>query len=86
MHGLPVPVPLQQLVAARAQFSNGKKADPRSFCIRDLLQDVAHDGALEKNLMFAGHNAYRFGQDPFYSNGFVPSVKQLVSRTDHDRA
>ena len=61
-------------------FSNGKKADPRSFCIQKTLQDVAHDGALERNLMFAGHNAYRFGQDPFYSNGFIPTVKQLVER------
>jgi NAD(P)H-dependent flavin oxidoreductase YrpB (nitropropane dioxygenase family) len=62
------------------EYSNGKKADPRSFCIQKTLQDVAHDGAMEHNLMFAGHNAYRFGQDPFYSNGFVPSVKQLVER------
>ena len=62
------------------EYSNGKKADPRSFCIQKTLQDVAHDGALERNLMFAGHNAYRFAQDPFYSNGFVPSVKQLVER------
>ena len=30
--------------------------------------------------MFAGHNAYRFGQDPFYSNDFIPTVKQLVER------
>jgi hypothetical protein len=30
--------------------------------------------------MFAGHNAYRFTSDPFYSNGFVPSVKQWVER------
>ena len=30
--------------------------------------------------MFAGHNAYRFGQDPWYRDGFVPSVKQLVER------
>jgi hypothetical protein len=35
---------------------------------------------LEKNLMFAGHNAYRFGSDPFYSNGFIPGAKQLVER------
>src|SRR3546814_3965137 len=28
--------------------------------------------------MFAGHAAYRFKQDPFYSNGFVPSVKQRI--------
>jgi NAD(P)H-dependent flavin oxidoreductase YrpB (nitropropane dioxygenase family) len=61
-------------------FSTGRKADPRSFCIQKTLQDVAHDGSMDNNLMFAGHNAYRFGQDPFYSNGFVPSVKQLVER------
>jgi hypothetical protein len=30
--------------------------------------------------MFAGHNAWKFSQDPFYSNGFVPTVKQLVDR------
>jgi hypothetical protein len=30
--------------------------------------------------MFAGHNAFRFSQDPWYNNGFVPSVKQLVER------
>ncbi len=61
-------------------YTNGKKADPRSFCIQKTLQDIAHDGSLDRNLMFAGHNAYRFTSDPFYSNGFVPSVKQLVER------
>jgi hypothetical protein len=61
-------------------FDNGRRADPRSFCIQKTLQDVSHDGALEKNLMFAGHNAYRFGSDPFYSNGFIPGAKQLVER------
>jgi nitronate monooxygenase len=61
-------------------YSTGKKADPRSFCIQKTLQDIAHDGALERNLMFAGHNAFRFGQDPFYSNGFIPTVKQLIER------
>ena len=61
-------------------FSTGKKADPRSFCIQKTLQSVAHDGGTENNLMFGGHNAYRFGSDPFYSNGFIPSVKQLVER------
>jgi len=61
-------------------YTTGKRADPRSFCIQKTLQDVAHDGSLERNLMFAGHNAYRFTSDPFYSNGFVPSVKQLVDR------
>ncbi len=61
-------------------YTNGHKADPRSFCIQKTLQDISHDGALEHNLMFAGHNAYRFGSDPFYSNGFIPTAKQLVER------
>jgi hypothetical protein len=35
----------------------------------------------DQNLMFAGHGAFNFGKtDPFYSNGFVPTVKQLVDR------
>ena len=60
--------------------STGRLADPRSFCIQKTLQEIAHGGDTEQNLMFAGHAAYRFKQDPFYSNGFVPSVKQLVDR------
>ena len=44
------------------------------------MQDISHSESLDHNLMFAGHNAYRFGSDPFYSNGFVPTVKQLVDR------
>ncbi|MFT8243629.1 NAD(P)H-dependent flavin oxidoreductase [Roseomonas sp. BN140053] len=63
-----------------ADFSNGKKADPRSFCIQKTLQDIAHGGDVENNLMFAGHNAYRFASDPFYSNGYIPTVKELVGR------
>jgi len=66
------------------EFTNGKKADPRSFCIQKTLQDIAHEqqspDAIEHNLMFSGHNAYRFAKDPFYSNGFIPTVKQLVER------
>lgn len=62
-------------------FSTGKKADPRSFCIQKTLQDAAHGtGDLEDQLMFAGHNAFKFRQDPFYNNGFIPTVKQLVER------
>ena len=41
---------------------------------------IAHGGDVEQNLMFAGHAAFRFKSDPFYSNGFVPTVKQLVDR------
>jgi nitronate monooxygenase len=64
-------------------YTNGKKADPRSFCIQKTLQDIAHDDvpdAVDRNLMFSGHNAYRFAKDPFYSNGFIPTVKQLMER------
>lgn len=62
-------------------YNTGNKADPRSFCIQKTLQDAAHGiGSLEDQLMFAGHNAYKFAQDPFYNNGFIPTVKQLVDR------
>lgn len=62
-------------------YTTGHKADPRSFCIQKTLQDAAHGvGSLEDQLMFAGHNAYKFGEDPYYANGFVPTVKQLVHR------
>ena len=60
--------------------STGRLADPRSFCIQKTLQDIAHGGPTEENLMFAGHSAFRFKTDPFYSNGFVPTVKQLMER------
>ena len=66
------------------EYSNGKKTDPRSFCIQKTLQDIGHDHdsaeVADHNLMFSGHNGYRFATDPFYSNGFVPSVRQLVER------
>ena len=61
-------------------YTTGRLADPRSFCIQKTLQDIAHGGSLDDNLMFAGHAAYRFKQDPFYSNNFTPTVKELVDR------
>lgn len=61
-------------------FTTGKKTDPRSFCIQKTLQDIVRGGDIEHNLMFSGHNAYKFKQDPFYSNGFVPTVGELVNR------
>ena len=60
--------------------STGRKADPRSYCIQKTLQDIAHGANVDNELMFAGHNAYKFRDDPFYSNGFVPTVRQLVDR------
>jgi NAD(P)H-dependent flavin oxidoreductase YrpB (nitropropane dioxygenase family) len=61
-------------------YTTGRLADPRSFCIQKTLQDIAHGGPIDENLMFAGYAAYRFKQDPFYSNNFTPTVKQLVDR------
>ncbi len=66
--------------AQNEEGSTGKKADPRSFCIQKTLQDISHGADVESQLMFAGHNAYRFAEDPFYSNDFVPTVRQLVGR------
>lgn len=60
--------------------TTGKKADPRSYCIQKTLQEIAHGADPEKHLMFAGHNAYRFAEDPFYANGFIPTVAELVAR------
>ena len=62
------------------KFSTGKLVDPRSFCIQKTLQDIAHENEVDNQLMFAGHNAWRFSKDPFYSNKFIPSVKQLIDR------
>ncbi|GBQ30063.1 nitronate monooxygenase [Gluconacetobacter azotocaptans] len=67
-------------------YTNGHKADPRSFCIQKTLQAIAHasedesDAVMDNNLMFGGTNAWRFATDPFYANGFVPTVGQLVDR------
>jgi nitronate monooxygenase len=71
------------------QFSNwscnddhttGKPPDPRSFCIQKTLHEIAHGAEVQTQLMFSGHNVYKFRQDPFYSNGFIPTVRQLVDR------
>lgn len=62
------------------QGSTGKIPDPRTFCIQKTLQDIAHDGNVENNLLFAGHIAYRFAQDPFYANNFIPTTAQLIDR------
>lgn len=66
--------------AQNEEGTTGRKADPRSFCIQKTLQDISHSEDVDDQLMFAGHNAYRFGDDPFYANGNVPTVKQLVER------
>lgn len=61
-------------------YTNGKKADPRSFCIQKTLQEIRQGINMENQLMFAGHAAYNFGKDPFYKDGFIPTIQQLVDR------
>jgi NAD(P)H-dependent flavin oxidoreductase YrpB (nitropropane dioxygenase family) len=60
--------------------TTGRKADPRSYCIQKTLQAISHGGDVENQLMFAGHNAFRFRTDPYYANGFIPTVRELVTR------
>ena len=60
--------------------STGKKTDPRSYCIQKTLQEIIHGEDIDNQLMFAGHAAFRFADDPFYSNRFIPTVRQLVER------
>ncbi|MCI5049774.1 MAG: nitronate monooxygenase [Rickettsiales bacterium] len=61
-------------------YTTGKKADPRSFCIQKSLQNIIHGTDVENELMFSGHNAYKFGEDEFYKDGHIPTVKELVDR------
>ena len=64
----------------RDDFTTGYKADPRSFCIQKTLNHIIREGDVDNQLMFSGHNAYRFATDDFYKDGFIPTVKQLVDR------
>ncbi len=66
--------------AQTEQGTTGKKADPRSFCIQKTLQQICHSDDIETELMFAGHNAFKFASDPFYANGYIPTVRELVDR------
>lgn len=59
-------------------FTTARAADPRSFCIQKSLQNIAHGGNVEKELMFSGHNGYRFKNDPLYANNYIPTVQELV--------
>jgi len=61
-------------------YSSGKLPDFRSFCIQKTLQKAAQGIDTTKQLLFAGTNAYKFASDPFYNNGFIPTINQLVER------
>ena len=64
---------------SQANGSTGRMPDPRSYCIHKTLYDVSHNGSIKDNLLFAGHQVYRFATDPLYRNG-IPSVKELIDR------
>ena len=66
-------------------YTTGRLADPRSFCIQKTLQAISHSDDVEFQLMFAGHNAYRFASDPFYAGGRIPTVRELVERLQTGR-
>lgn len=61
-------------------YSTGKKADPRSFCILKTLQNVICEGDVDHELVFSGHNSYNFSIDPLYSDCNVPTIKELVDK------
>lgn len=64
---------------SQAKGNSGRLPDPRSYCIHKTLYDVSHNGSIVDNLLFAGHQVYRFATDPLYRNG-IPSVKELIER------
>ncbi len=66
-----------------------KMAGASMRIMRGTLPETRLPGAiqgidLDKQLIFAGYNSYKSGEDPFYrgENGtvFIPSVKQLIAR------
>ena len=64
---------------SQAHGTTGKIPDPRSYCIHKTLYEVSHNGSIKDNLLFAGHQVYRFATDPLYRNG-IPSVKELIEK------
>jgi nitronate monooxygenase len=58
--------------------NSGKLPDLRSFCIQKSLQFAKKGINFKKQLWFAGNNAVRFATDPLYTNGFIPTIKQLI--------
>ena len=59
--------------------NTGVVCDFRKFCIQKALQNAKNDENVEKQLFFAGSEAYRFKTDPMYKNGFIPTIKELIS-------
>jgi hypothetical protein len=64
---------------SRANGCTGKIPDCRTYCIHKTLMGIGHNGDVENNLAFAGHNVYRFSDDAMYKNGHIPSVHELFT-------
>ena len=62
---------------SKATLTTGKLPDPRTYCIHKTLYDGGHGGDVQNNLIFAGHQVYRFADDPMYKKG-IPTTKELV--------
>ncbi|MDH5796743.1 MAG: nitronate monooxygenase [Anaplasmataceae bacterium] len=61
------------------EHTTNKLADPRSYCIQKTLQNAMSDKHdLDNDLLFSGHNAYRFGTDKLYANNHIPTIAELV--------
>ncbi len=67
-----------------ADHDNGKKADPRSFCIQKTLQNIAHASdepdAVDHNLMFSRAQRLSLRQGYVLFERLHSTVKQLVER------
>lgn len=59
-------------------YNTGKLADPRSFCILNSLENAICNGDPEAEIIFSGHNAFKFSQDELFDNYKQPTVKELV--------
>ncbi len=57
--------------------TTGKLPDPRTFCIQKALDEAVHRDP-EKGIMFSGANGYRFATDSYYTNGFIPTIAELI--------
>ena len=56
--------------------TTGMLPDPRSYCIQKTLLASIAGKSVEDELIFAGTNVYRFGEDPLYEKG-IPTVQKL---------
>ena len=69
----------------KKSFNTGFKPDPRSFCISKTLINVMDEGDVDNELVFSGHYAFKFQEDPLFSRfkeslnpDDIPSCKELI--------